>query len=129
MEIVLTRLLNAHLPWIAMILIISFQSSTSGLKLPDLSFDFVDKFVHFFVFGILGWLIARGMYKTKNRFIHKRFLLLAIIIGTIFGLIDECHQSFVPGRQSDIGDWFADILGIITLSLFYKMKLQKIKIE
>jgi VanZ family protein len=114
---------------VAMMIIISFQSSTSKIKLPDLSFDFIDKLVHFFVFGILGWLIARGMYKSKNYFIHKNFILLAIFMGTIFGLIDEWHQSLVPGRQADVGDWLADVLGIITLSFFYKMKVQRIKIE
>jgi len=119
------RLLNAHLPWMLMMMVISVQSSMSNLKLPDLGFNFLDKIIHLFVFGILGWLIARGMFKSGHPFIQKHFLLFTLLIGGIFGLMDEWHQSMVPGRMADIQDWLADITGIVLFGFYYKWKIYK----
>ncbi|MBR4011522.1 MAG: VanZ family protein, partial [Spirochaetaceae bacterium] len=35
------------------------------------------------------------------------------IIVSIYGIIDEIHQSFTPGRSSTISDWIADTLGAL----------------
>lgn len=119
------QILNAHFPWILMMLIISFQSSMSNIKLPDLGVQFVDKIMHLMVFGVLGWLIARGMYKTNLTFINRHFLLFTLLIGGLFGLVDEWHQSMVPGRMADITDWLADMTGIMLFGLYYKYKIRK----
>jgi VanZ family protein len=42
-----------------------------------------------------------------------------LIIGCLFALSDEFHQSFVPGRTSEIGDIIADCLGIGMAVLVY----------
>ena len=31
----------------------------------------------------------------------------------MYGVVDETHQYFVPGRSSSVGDWIADIVGAI----------------
>jgi VanZ family protein len=36
---------------------------------------------------------------------------LAIVIVSIFGLSDELHQHFTPGRSMEFMDWVADTLG------------------
>jgi VanZ family protein len=35
----------------------------------------------------------------------------AIVIVSIFGLSDELHQHFTPGRSMEFMDWVADTLG------------------
>jgi len=46
-------------------------------------------------------------------------IFYVLIIGIIYGLTDELHQSFVPGRTSDIYDFLVDLIGIIlSLCLF-----------
>ena len=35
----------------------------------------------------------------------------AVALGAGYGVSDEFHQRFVPGRQCDIRDWTADVVG------------------
>jgi VanZ family protein len=36
-----------------------------------------------------------------------------LIIGAGYGALDEWHQSFVPGRDANLGDWMADVVGVM----------------
>jgi VanZ family protein len=36
---------------------------------------------------------------------------LSFILIALYGLSDEFHQSFVPGRTATIADWFVDLVG------------------
>jgi len=82
-------------------------SSQSSLPVP-LLFDFQDKLYHFiayFVMGLLAWRCFR-------HFIRPSLLVLtSIVFCSIHGISDEWHQSFVPGRSSDVLDWVADTMG------------------
>jgi VanZ family protein len=42
-----------------------------------------------------------------------RVAALALAIAAAYGIFDELHQSFVPGRSADILDWFADVCGAL----------------
>lgn len=64
----------------------------------------LDKGVHFFVYGMLGVLVCR-----LGR--GPRAAVLAIILASAYGASDEWHQSFVPSRSAEVGDWMADTLG------------------
>jgi len=35
-------------------------------------------------------------------------ILIATVIASLYGVTDEWHQSFVPGRMPDIADWAVD---------------------
>jgi len=125
----LRRFIFIHMPWTAIMAAITIQSSFSSITLPPIGIHFSDKFLHFVVFGILGWFLARGLYHSKNEFIKKQFVIVSCIIGFIFAFSDEWHQSFVPGRSSEFLDWTADCLGILVSSLLYsrfvKLRLQQ----
>jgi VanZ family protein len=41
-----------------------------------------------------------------------------------YGASDEIHQYFVPNRSSELGDWAADVLGVIVAVLIIKYFLQ-----
>ena len=60
-----------------------------------------DKVVHAGSFGILALLL----YFATGR------PLLAVLLASLYGISDEFHQSFVPGRDADLFDWVADTLG------------------
>jgi VanZ family protein len=72
-----------------------------------------DKFAHFAVYGLLGTLVCRiGRCGW-------RAALLACVVAAGYGASDEWHQSFVPGRASDVGDWIADTLGaVVAIGLY-----------
>jgi len=105
-------------------LAIFIQSSIGSLKLPDIEFDLADKFLHFFAFGILGILTARGLRNAKNRILKENYTSLTFLICIIYGAMDETHQYFVPGRHSSWGDWIADILGIVIMVWIYKRVIE-----
>lgn len=66
-------------------------------------------FKHIFEYFIFGFLLlAAFRSNTKTR---KSALLLAFIFASFYGLSDEFHQLFVPGRTASIIDSLADSLG------------------
>jgi VanZ family protein len=79
---------------------------------------FHDKWIHLVVYFILGM----SAYKA---FIGRRTLHFSICTG--FGLFDECHQYFVPGRHFDLMDWAANILGITLALLFISVFNKSLK--
>jgi len=71
-----------------------------------------DKLAHFSIFGLLATLVGR------NGFVPGR-AWVPIIAVSIFGLTDEWHQSFTPGRSVEFDDWVADTLGAIVAVTVY----------
>jgi len=46
---------------------------------------------------------------------------LAVLTVSAFGVTDEWHQSFVPGRDCDVFDWLSDTLGAaLAVTLYVK---------
>lgn len=74
-----------------------------------------DKLVHFICFGGLTFWVAFGI--NSNR--RTLQIILPIIIVSVYGIIDETHQSFVPGRDVSFADWLADTIGAIFGSYCY----------
>jgi len=86
-------------------------SSVPGDRLPDIPVSFFT--VHFFVYLVFGMLLLwwRGSIPGRST---GRILIEAGLVGTIYGLLDEIHQSFVPGRTSDPMDLVTDVAGLVT---------------
>ena len=68
-----------------------------------------DKLVHGLVYALLGWLWCRALF--RGRFGWVACMGLAFGISSVWGLLDEWHQSFVPGRMAEAMDAVADIMG------------------
>ena len=51
--------------------------------------------------------------------------MLTSLIGSAYGAIDEIHQYFVPGRNSDILDWVANTIGSILGALAIMLVIKK----
>ena len=70
-----------------------------------------DKLQHLAAFATLA--VAVGLWASpafwKRRSVLS--LLLAAIISSAYGAVDELHQYFVPGRDCNFWDWLADTLG------------------
>lgn len=73
---------------------------------------------HVFVYGALAaaWAYALGPdVMTPRR---------AIMYCTAYGIVDELHQSFVPGRTSSVLDVLADVVGAVTVVYFISRYVQ-----
>lgn len=68
-----------------------------------------DKAVHATLYTALGVALAWG--RRTSRWKPHPFLLLAL--GSLYGALDEWHQSFVPRRSPEPADWLADTMGVI----------------
>ena len=85
---------------------IFIASGRSQVAAPDV--PNVDKFAHFFVYGLLGTLIARVPSVAGWRGLSVYW---AVVIASVFGISDEFHQSFTPGRSVEFADWAMDTSG------------------
>lgn len=71
-----------------------------------------DKVAHFSVYAALGLMLAGALRRQAGRRLPLVALLVgAVALGAAYGVTDEFHQRFVPGRDPDIHDWFADLTG------------------
>ena len=113
------KYLYYHFPWQLLLVIIFIQSSIGNMNIIDLKFSFQDKFLHFLVFGSLAFLMARSFKISGFKIFNKYYHLMSILLTTIYGLFDEYHQYFVPGRYSTVGDWLADVLGAVVFIVIY----------
>ncbi|MBQ6586347.1 MAG: VanZ family protein [Coriobacteriales bacterium] len=83
----------------------SFPAST----LPD-AHEHLYEFAHFCEYWLLATLLVGALDVPGKRTGYK-VAILAILICSLYGLTDEFHQMFVPGRVPDRTDWIIDTLG------------------
>ncbi len=81
-----------------------------------------DKFYHLSEYFVLGILLFCSIYLSKLNYSRLKKLhktreisdsLLTLIIGGLYGITDELHQFFVPGRKSDPFDAIFDGIGVL----------------
>lgn len=85
-------------------------SSRSRVAAPGISN--IDKVGHFLVYGLLATLVCRMRPGWRGA-------ITGLVAASLFGVTDEWHQSYVPGRSSDPMDWVADTLGAaLAVSLY-----------
>jgi len=82
----------------------------------------LEKLDHIVEFGILGALLFLSFYLTPLAYSFLKDLSgsklqnefrCSLITGGLYGLSDEIHQAFVPGRKANPFDLVADIIGVI----------------
>jgi VanZ family protein len=69
---------------------------------------FADKIIHALVFGGLSFVLHMAW---RRSFPGRPWFWPVIVITALYGLSDEIHQSFVPGRFMDAWDLMADTVG------------------
>ena len=95
--------LLAAISWAGLIFYLSSQPS---IETPAL-FPGQDKLFHLIAFGILGFL-AMGSRPPAHTIKQVWQVALAVML---YGILDELHQYWVPGRSADVYDAIADTLG------------------
>ena len=81
-----------------------------GKDLPETGIN--DKMEHFAAYFVLSILLSLTLLLQNKYYKMKKYY--AAFSGLIIGLyaaMDEIHQLFVPGRDCDILDWTADMIG------------------
>lgn len=66
-----------------------------------------DKVLHLFEYALLGFILSLCLKGSGKR----SSILFAWLIASLYGLSDEIHQSFVPGREASLADFLSDCTG------------------
>ncbi len=82
-------------------------------------FDY-DKLLHAVEYYVLGYLLMRVLMTSPRTWLVRRSIIITIVIGIVYGLSDEWHQSFVPGRCSSVIDVLFDMVGVVTAALTFE---------
>jgi VanZ family protein len=128
------RLFQIAKPWLPAIAYMATIVLASSQPAIAFDMDYVplrDKGVHFIEYGLLAILIAYALTTRRaiageplTRAAIAKLALWAIGLTTTFGYLDELHQAFVPGRNSDALDVLADFLGSIAgTAIYFAFKL------
>lgn len=68
-----------------------------------------DKVIHVGLYGVLGATLAWGKIHSRIGWPHG----VLVALGALYGVTDEWHQAFVPGRAVSFFDWIADVTGVV----------------
>ncbi|NOR17810.1 hypothetical protein GQ543_08920 [candidate division WOR-3 bacterium] len=93
------------------IIVIFVLTSYPSLKTPEIKEFPVDKLYHFFIFFILGILEYR---------ILKTYLFF--LFGCSVVIIAELQQLLIPGRNFEILDMFAGVIGLLIAYIIFKWR-------
>lgn len=108
-----------QLPAILYAIAIFVFSSIPTLSPPELGVSWDDKIYHFLEYAVFGYLCARAFYYQRNRVLRDFALIIALVVGSLYAVSDELHQSYVPERYADVADLLADVLGIVAAVVFF----------
>ncbi|HBI14567.1 MAG TPA: teicoplanin resistance protein VanZ [Desulfobulbaceae bacterium] len=100
------------IPMMTVMGIIFFLSHQPGtaFQLPLLSG--ADKFGHAILYALLAGTALYAMAPVPPRRMLQAGLLV-VLFCLLYGISDEFHQSFVPGREPSGGDLLADAAGAV----------------
>lgn len=67
------------------------------------------KMAHFTIYALLGVSLAGVMIDMRK----VRLISIVVLLGAMVAMIDEWHQSFVPGRGPGWSDVLLDTMGVL----------------
>ena len=102
---------------------LSLSPEEQLLRMEDWSFA-VRKLAHFCIFALLGFLCFAAFSVDLPP--HRAFPA-ALGLGTVRAILDEVHQSFVPGRSCEFRDMCIDFAGVLLGAVFLLLILLLIK--
>ena len=79
----------------------------------------LDKLAHLVVYGLLAASIIRAFGERMCQLRPGRVVTIAILWCLAYGLSDEFHQSFVPGRSPSGLDVLADTVGAFIVGIVW----------
>jgi len=95
------------------------------VKLPDI-FSF-DKLLHAVAYGVLAATVLFAAPTELRKKSPSFTAVLAMIICLLYGISDEFHQSFIPGRYASIWDVAADLLGAAVVVWFWRRRMMGVE--
>lgn len=111
------------IPMVCIMGIIFYLSHQPGdfVQLPH--FPGIDKLAHVIAYGCLAGTFLYGLQPFFNTNYNKfTAAIIVVLLCVLFGISDEFHQSFIPGRFVSFWDVVADGLGAVLVVGWWFMK-------
>lgn len=89
------------------------------IDIAEYGYTRMDKVAHMFLYFGLGVLLHLTFRNSDNSLLKKYAAIFAVLLGVVYGITDEYHQSFVPGRTSSIHDLLADGIGVTIAQIIF----------
>jgi VanZ family protein len=89
-----------------------YCSSIPGGSFKTMTLNWASILYHFVIFFLFSFFFLMTITKDK---IETKKIVITIIVSLIISILDEFHQSFVPGRNPAIKDILIDLTGTIFL--------------
>jgi VanZ family protein len=103
--------------WLALIFILSDQPRLLEIKNEAGEKTFYNS-AHIIAYAILAWLWWRAL--APRRQTTWPILWIAFVLTVLYGISDEIHQRFVPGRHGLLTDVFFDASGALLMVLLLR---------
>ncbi|MEW5795165.1 MAG: VanZ family protein [Candidatus Zixiibacteriota bacterium] len=100
-----------HLPAVLYAAAILIIPSLPGFRTPAVRFLVSDKLAHFLEYAVFALLAYRSVSHWSERLQPRMMFLISFLVLAVFAVVDEVLQRFIPGRQTDIWDYVADLCG------------------
>lgn len=88
-------------------------SSVPGHKIPEAFQLTPDKLIHCAEYFFLGSAIFYWLSQEFSIQGNYKLILMTLLIGSAFGMLDENYQRLTPGRTPDVWDWVLDTIGVL----------------
>lgn len=98
-----------------------FYLSSKTFDGPPGGVSYFSIFYHFLAFFYLSFFLLISLIKGK---INKNLLIIGLILAILYGISDEIHQYFVPGRASTISDVLINSAGILFAGTLYSIRFK-----
>ena len=108
-------------PPLAWMMVLFLLSSRPTLGLAGAVPDWI---THGTAYLILSGLLCRALAGGRNS-VSTAGAAFAIVLATLYGISDEYHQSYVPGRTADVADVLKDAGGACLGALLYRLMVRE----
>jgi VanZ family protein len=75
---------------------------------------------HFFEYFLLGLALTNAL---RLSFPPAASGCYAVFFASLYGITDELHQVFIPGRSCDIADWLVDTIAALLAAIIFLLVL------
>lgn len=110
--------ITVYVPLIVYWIVLFLATTLPTTKMPKTGIN--DKIEHLLGYFLLTFLLSNALYFQNKNKMFKRFpISTALLIAAFYGMVDELHQLFIPGRLCDFYDWTADVTGALAAGVLY----------
>ena len=95
------------------IIIISNLPVAPTIETAILGYPIWDKIKHLILYFGFSFLLGVACRHSNFTLLRRNHYFIAITAASIVGIIDELNQGRIPGRNMELGDVYADMIGSV----------------